>query len=152
MKRFILFFIIAAFVSPAYYAQTKNSTPKQAEEWVKKAIAFYKEAGAEKAFKEFNNPKGKFTRGDLYIIVYDLDGKCLAQGSDPAAVGKNRMDLKDADGKMIVKDRIEIAKTKGKGWQNYKWANPATKNVEAKTVYVEKVGKYVFACGAYSKK
>ena len=46
---------------------------------------------------------------------------------------------------------IEIAKTKGKGGQNYKFINPETKAIENKTAYVEKVDGYIIGCGAYKK-
>jgi cytochrome c len=35
-------------------------------------------------------------------------------------VGKDILDMKDADGKAFVQEIISIAKSKGKGWQNYK--------------------------------
>jgi len=151
MKRLILFIMLTAFVFTSAQAQDKKATPDDAKTWVKKAIALYKEVGPEKAFAEFNNPNGKFNKGELYILVYDLEGKCFAQGSDSTAVGKVRLDIKDVDGKFIVKDRIEIAKDKGEGWQNYKWANPVSKKTEDKTVFIEKVDGFVFACGAYGK-
>lgn len=152
MKRLLSILLLLVFVSSTIVAQEKRATPSDAEAWVKKAIAYYKEAGVEKAFKEFSNPNGLFTKGDLYIMVYDLGGKCLAQGNDSTAVGKVRLDLTDPDGKFIIKERIEIAKEKGAGWQNYRWAHPLTREVEDKTVYVEKVDGYVFTCGAYIKK
>ena len=152
MKRLLSILLLLVFVSSTIISQEKRATPSDAEAWVKKAIAYYKEAGLEKSFKEFSNPNGMFTKGDLYIMVYDLEGKCLAQGSDSSAVGKVRLDLTDPDGKFIIKDRIEIAKNKGSGWQNYRWANPVSKAVEDKTVYVEKIDGYVFTCGAYGTK
>ena len=42
-----------------------------------------------------------------------------------------------------------MARTKGKGWQDYKFKNPATGKVEAKTTYLEKVGEVVVTAGAY---
>jgi signal transduction histidine kinase len=118
---------------------------------VKKAIEFYKANGAEKAFAEISNPKGKFIKGDLYIFVYDLTGKCVAHGGNAKQVGKDLIELKDNDGRAFVKERIDLVKAKGKGWQNYNWTNPTTKAIEKKTAYVEKVDTYVFGCGAYSK-
>lgn len=152
MKKLFITLLLSVFVCTIINAQGKPSTPAEAEAWAKKAIAYYKEVGKDKAFEEFNNPKGKFTKGDLYMIVYDLTGKCHAQGSNVKMVGKDLIDLKDADGKSFIKDRIEIAKTKGKGWQNYRWTNPTTKVIEDKTVYIEKVDGFIFACGAYAKK
>jgi signal transduction histidine kinase len=126
-------------------------TPAEAESMVKKAIAFYKANGQDKAFTEVNNTKGQFTKDDLYIFVYDIKGKCVAHGFNQKMIGKELIDLKDADNKFFVKERIEIAKTKGKGWQDYMFTNPTTKKLEHKTAYIEKVDDYIFGCGAYKK-
>jgi signal transduction histidine kinase len=126
-------------------------TPAEAESMVKKAIAFYKANGQDKAFTEVNNTKGQFTKDDLYVFVYDIKGKCVAHGFNQKMIGKELIDLKDADNKFFVKERIEIAKTKGKGWQDYMFTNPTTKKLEHKTAYVEKVDDYIFGCGAYKK-
>ncbi len=125
------------------------STKEEAKAMVEKAIAYYKANGKDKAFAEINNPKGQFTKGDLYVFVYDLNGKCVAHGFNKAMIGKDLSDLKDPDGKTFVKERIEIARTKGKGWQDYKFTNPTTKKVEQKTAWVEKADDFIFGCGTY---
>jgi hypothetical protein len=47
-------------------------TAAEAEAMVKKAIAYLKANGKDKAFAEFSNPKGQFVDRDLYVTVYDL--------------------------------------------------------------------------------
>jgi cytochrome c len=64
-------------------------------------------------------------------------------------VGMDLSTAKDADGKSFVKERIDIAKTKGKGWQDYKFTNPSTKKIEQKTAYIERVDDLIFGCGSY---
>jgi signal transduction histidine kinase len=129
----------------------KKTTPVEAEAMVKKAVAFYKENGKEKAFAAFNDQNGKFTMGDLYIVVYDLTGKCVAHGANPKQIGKDVIGMKDPDGKAFVKECVEIAKTRGKGWQNYKWSNPSTGTIEPKTMYLESVDNLIFGASAYTK-
>jgi signal transduction histidine kinase len=129
-------------------AQERAST-KEAEAMVHRAVEFLNKEGKEKAFATFSDPKGAFTYRDLYIMVYDLEGKCLAHGAKKERVGKNLLEEKDADGKQFVKERVEIARKAGKGWQEYKFANPATKAVEHKVAYLEKVGDVIVVCGAY---
>jgi len=151
MKSFRIIFCIAVmFLMMVGYGHTAG-TPAEAESMVKKAIAFYKANGQDKAFTEVNNTKGQFTKDDLYIFVYDIKGKCVAHGFNQKMIGKELIDLKDADNKFFVKERIEIAKTKGKGWQDYMFTNPTTKKLEHKTAYIEKVDDYIFGCGAYKK-
>lgn len=126
-------------------------TPSEAEALVKKGIAYYKANGKEKAFSEVNNPKGQFTDRDLYLFVYDINGKCVAHGFNPKMIEKDLIEMKDPDGKLFVKERIEIVKAKGKGWQDYKFTNPVSKKIENKTAYIERVDDLIFGSGAYKK-
>jgi len=118
---------------------------------VKKAAAYLKANGKEKAFAEFNNPKGQFVDRDLYIFVYDMKGTSMAIGNGKAAkmVGKNLMDMRDVDGVYLIKSFLEVGNTKGKGWVDYRWPNPLTSTVEHKSSYVEKVDDVVIGCGTY---
>jgi cytochrome c len=126
-----------------------NGTPAEAEAMVKKAIAFMKANGKDKAFAEISNSKGQFIDRDLYVFVYDMNGKCVAHGFNQKMIGKDLIEMKDPDGKFYVKERIDIAKTKGKGIQNYKFTNPESKKIEDKAAYIEKSDDYIFGCGAY---
>jgi len=131
------------------FAAEKRGTAAEAEKMVKKAIAFYKAKGKDAAFAEINNTKGQFTDRDLYVFVYDLSGKCVAHGQNLKMIGKELIDMKDADGKAFVKERVEIAKTKGSGWQEYKFTDPLTKKIEDKRAYIERHGDLIFGCGIY---
>ncbi len=126
-----------------------RATTKEAETLVHRAVEYLKKEGAEKAYATFSDPKGSFAFRDLYITVYDLGGKCLAHGAKKERVGKSLLEDKDPDGKQFVKERIEIARKDGKGWQEYKFQNPATKQVERKVAYLERVGDVIVVCGAY---
>lgn len=149
MKKLIgMLMILSLMLVSAAFAAEKG-TPAEAEAMVKKAITYIKANGKDKAFAEFSNPKGQFTDRDLYIFVYDMNGKCVAHGQNARMVGKDLSDLTDADNKPFVKERIEIAKSKGKGWQNYKFSNPTTKKVEGKTAYIEKYEDVIVGSGAY---
>jgi cytochrome c len=123
-----------------------------AEAMMKKAAAFLKSSGKDKAFAEFTNQKGQFIKEDLYIFALDLNGLTLAHGGNPKLVGKEMIGLKDADGKLFIKELIEGAKAKGTGWSDYKWTNPTTKKIEEKSTYFMKVDDVVLGCGIYKKK
>ena len=126
-------------------------TAAEAEALVKKAVQLIKTEGKEKAFVEINNPKGKFIDRDLYIFVYDMTGKCVAHGFNQKMIGKDLIEMKDKDGKFFVKERIEIAKTKGKGWQDYEFTDPITKKIEHKSAYIEKLDELIIGCGIYKR-
>ena len=131
------------------FAAGKRGTAAEAEAMVKKAIAMAKAKGNDAAFAEINNPKGQFTDRDLYVFVYDMSGKVMAHGLNLKMIGKELIDMKDADGKEFVKERVEIAKTKGSGWQDYKFTDPLTKRIEHKRAYIERHGDLIFGCGIY---
>jgi cytochrome c len=108
-----------------------------------------KTQGKERAFAEFNSHTGSFTDKGLYINVYDIHGKCLAHGQDTKYVGRDLIGLKDADNKLIVQERVEIVRPRGKGWQEYKFSNPRTKAIQDKIVYIEKYDDLIVGSGAY---
>jgi cytochrome c len=115
---------------------------------VKKAIAFYKKNGKEKSMTEFVKNPGPFVDRDLYVTVYSPQGDALAH-INPKMVGKNMLDLRDADGKYHIKERMDASKKADSGWQDFKFFNPVSKKIEPKRMYWEKYDNLVFACGAY---
>ena len=147
-KTAVLIFLVVIFAIPSLYSQQKG-TKKEAEDLVKRAIEYYQKHGAKKTFGAITNTKGEFVKGDLYVFVYDLKGKCVAHGGNANQVGKDLIELKDPEGKLFILERLELIKKKGKGWHEYTWSNPATRKIEKKTAYVEKADKYIFGCGVY---
>ncbi len=149
MRKFVLMltvFVLALSASSACFADS----PEQAVGLVKKAVAYYKANGLEKALDEFSNPKGQFKEGEVYVFAYDLTGTMLAH-PNPALIGHNLTDVPDADGKMFRKEFVTVAMTKGSGWVDYKYQNPKTKVMERKTTYVEKADDLIICCGIFKK-
>jgi cytochrome c len=131
------------------YAKEGNATAAEATAMVKKGVAFIKANGKEKGVAEINAKGGQFTDRDLYLVVYGLDGVVHAHGANEKMVGKNLIDLKDVDGKPFVKERVELAQSKGTFWQDYKFTNPVTKKIEPKSMYCEKLNDAVVCGGIY---
>jgi len=126
-------------------------TKDEATAMVKKAIGFLKTSGADKAYAEISNPKGQFIDRDLYVVVYDMNGKCLAHGANAKMIGRDLLDNKDVDGKEFVKERVEMMKKQASGWQDYKFRNPTTNQIEPKSMYIERVNDVIVGCGVYMK-
>jgi len=82
-------------------------------------------------------------------VVDEMDGTVIAH-INPKILGKNMMDLRDADGHYQIRERLDAAKTGTSGWQDFKFFNPVTKKIEPKRAYWEKHDNLVFACGAYT--
>ncbi len=131
--------------------KAERATADEAVALVKKAKAYIKDHGKEKAFAEFSDPKGAWVDRDLYITVYDLTGTCLAHGFNPKLIGKNMIDMKDVDGKPFVKERQDKAQTQDAFWIDYKYVNPLTKTIEKKRMYTEKAGDVLVCAGVYEK-
>jgi hypothetical protein len=79
----------------------ENGTRDEAKAMAIRASDLFRNEGPEKAFREFDNGAAFHDR-DLYVIVYDQGGKCLAHGANPVLIGKSLIDLKDSDGASVV--------------------------------------------------
>ncbi len=150
-KSWITLFALFAVLPTLTLAQERAlATTKDAELMVHKAIAYVAKAGKEKALAAFNDPNGPFTYRDLYVYAMDLDGKVLAHGRAQKYVGKNYSNTKDAAGRYhFSRHALELAKTQGKGWYEYRIENPQTGKVEDKVAYVERAGDLVISCGVF---
>jgi cytochrome c len=141
--------ILGACLAAGSALAADKATKPEAEAMVKKAVAFIKANGAEKAYGEFDNKQGSFVDRDLYITVYDLTGKCVAHGANAKLIGKDLSDSQDVDGKYFVKERVELAKAKQSFWQEYKFTNPVTKKIEPKEMYCERLDDVAVCGGIY---
>jgi len=152
MKRFFrIVAIIAAFAlsNAVSAADAERGTPEQAVALVKRVIADIKKYGKDKVVQDVQNQLPIYRERDLYVTIGTMEGFTLANGNTPKLAGKNVLDIKDVNGKFIMRERIEIAKTKNSGWQEYSWPDPVTKEVQKKSMYVERAGDLVVACGVY---
>lgn len=149
MKKIIIAVVMGLFVA-GFAGQALAGSKADAEAMVKKTVAYIKEHGKEKAYADIN--AGKLNKGGVYPVINDLTGQCLAHGTNVKLTGKNHMALKDPDGVFFVQKMIEVGKTKGKGWVEYKFTNPESKKIEPKSVYVEKYEDLIVNSGVYNAK
>jgi signal transduction histidine kinase len=155
MKSFVvapaLLLALAASLSPSLSFAESKATAAEATAMVKKGVAAIKAGGKnnEKLFSEVTAKDAKWVDRDLYLVVYGLDGTVKAHGANAKLVGNNLIDMLDIDGKPYVKERMDLAKSKGSFWQDYKFTNPTTKKIEPKSMYCEKVDDMVACAGVY---
>lgn len=101
----------------------------------------------------FRDPKGPFIAKDAYIFVIDMDGTELVNPAFPTLQGRSLLDLKDTQGKLLVREMIQVAETRGSGWVDYMWPRPGESVSTRKSTYVSRGtlgGKpVVVACGVY---
>lgn len=130
-------------------AQAKHGSKEEAQALVKKALAHYKSVGKDKALADFSQKGGPFTDRDLYVFSTDLNGKATSHGANEKLIGRDLLQIKDADGKAFVNEILDKSRTGKGGWVDYKWPNPVSKEIEAKTTYCEPHDNQVFCVGAY---
>jgi cytochrome c len=149
--RAMLTVALLAGVTSAAFAAENYGTAKEAEAMAKKAVAHIRAAGAQKAYQDFTGHAPGYVDRDLYVVVYDLEGRVLAHGQNPKMVGKELIDLLDPDGKAYVKERVELAKSKNSFWHDYKFTDPVTKKVLPKSTYCERLEATAVCVGIYKR-
>lgn len=142
--------VVAAFLVSSSFAASDRGTPEEAKNLVKKAIGFYKANGKDKTFAALNDSKGAFIDRDLYVFVHDDKGIYFAIAPKLNFIGKDMTGVKDANGKLIVKEQVDTLKTANNMWQEYDWQNPVTGKIEHKKTYCEKHENFHFCSGAYT--
>lgn len=143
MRKLILALVFAMFGTVHAFA---GGTPNEAKDLATKAAKFLEANGPEKAFAAFTGKESSWIDRDLYVFVYDRQGRSVAHGANPALVGKDLIDLKDPDGKAFVREFVAV---KQPGWVDYKWRSPTSGSVDQKTSYIVPVGQYLVGVGAY---
>jgi cytochrome c len=145
----LLVFASLFAVSPARAAED-HGTKAEAVAMVKRVQEMFAKDGAQATFAAVSDKSTKaFHDRDLYPFIYDMSGVCVAHGARPALIGKKLIDLKDQDGKYLIREMVEVAKAPGSGWVDYKWPNPITNKIEDKSSYIEKMGDYFVGVGIY---
>ncbi len=151
--RFIALLAFASLfaISPANAAPEFGSKV-EAVAMVKRVQEQFKKDGAEATFKAVSDKSTTaYHDRDLYPFIYDMKGVNVAHGARPALIGKNLIDLKDQDGKYLIREMIKISEGPGSGWVDYKWPNPITNKIEDKSSYIEKMGDYFVGVGIYKQ-
>ena len=134
-------FMLSMGIFSVAYAQEKG-TREEAKVMVEAAIEHAKKVGPEQAFKDFSDKSNaNWQKKDLYIFAYTMDGVNVAHGANEKLIGKNLLEMKDPNGKFLVKE-LRDASNKNGDWVDYNWPHPETKKVESKTSYSKKLANY----------
>jgi signal transduction histidine kinase len=121
---------------------------KDAVALAEKGAQFVRAHGKAEMIARINSKDAEFNQGALYLAMRDLQGITVAHPTT-ALIGKNLLDVPDADGKLFRQEMVALAKGVGHGWVDYKFRNPETGKVEAKRTYVLRVGDVALEAGIY---
>ena len=145
-----LLFAVFSLFSAAAIGADKFATREDVENMVTKVVQAVK-ADPATTFAEITERNGKWVRMDLYPVIYDINGKCLAHGLNENMVGKQLIELTDADGKRFIRERVRLAQKKSKFWHEYKFIDPVTRKALPKSGYCEKTGELIVCVGIYQR-
>lgn len=129
-------------------SQAQLADKAAAQAMVAKGVAAI-QADGWKALVEMTAPRKTYVDRDLYLAVYDMNGKCMAHGQNSKQVAKKLLTVKDPDGKEYVRERVTLAKDQRSFWQEYKFTNPVTKALQSKLAYCERVDDLIVCGGIY---
>lgn len=119
---------------------------------VNRAAALVEARGPE-AFSPLRDKTGPFVFMDTYVFVVASDGTELVNAGQPSLEGRNLMDLKDVNGKAVIRECINTAMKDGSGWVEYYWYKPGSNEPAHKQTFVRKVqsggNTYVVGSGFY---
>lgn len=153
MRPIALFLVAALFAASPVNAAPQFGTKAEAVAMVHRVEQMFNKDGVDATFKAVDDKNVKaFHDRDLYPFIYDFSGRCVAHGVRPALIGKNLIDIKDQDGRYLIREMIRITKSGGSGWVDYKWPDPITNVIEDKSAYVERLGEnYFVGVGVYKR-
>ncbi len=115
--------------------QVRNSL----KSFVGEAIMYANTSGKNAAIEEFNDKKGTFVRGNLYVYAFDYSGTTLALPYQPELIGTDLSGLQDPEGVNYTRIETFLAR-QGGGFIFYHYYNPARNmTLEPKMNYVQKV-------------
>ncbi|MBF0362190.1 MAG: cache domain-containing protein [Oligoflexia bacterium] len=136
MVLFLSSILIIFSISFSLYAEDQKDTVVSIAKAAKELIA---KEGRVKAFTAFNDMKGAFVKGDIYIWSITFDAVCLQHPTNQKLVGMKVPTLKDANGKAFISEIIDAAKKADDGWIEYSWNHHETKKITPKKAYFMKV-------------
>lgn len=129
----------------------KAHTAAEVQALTERAVAHIHDVGRAQAFADFSRPDGGFVDGELYIYCQDASGVVLAHGGNPMLVGRNMADVRGPDGRLANVEINNLGLSKGSGWLEFRWPNPATRRIELKVAYVMKVDDRTVCGSGYYK-
>jgi len=145
--------VIAVLIMAAASSSSavEGSGSEEAQNLLARAVAYLEKEGPAKAFCAFNDPKGPFHSGELYVFAVSMDGLMFANSAAPSLVGTSFRDTRDAAGQPIGQNIMEIAMSQGEGSLDYMWLNRVNNKVEKKRSFIKRVEGFALGTGYYTR-
>ncbi len=82
----------------------------------------------------------RFDNGEGYFFIYNTNGVNILLPPDRSIEGKNMLKTQDAKGRYIIKDAINLVRSKGAGFLTWYWYKPVNSRITKKSEIYEKIG------------
>jgi signal transduction histidine kinase len=102
---------------------------------VEAAVAQIQTRG-EAAFPLLRDRSGPFMAKDAYVFVIDPRGVDLVNPAFPNLEGRSLLDVRDTQGRPLIREMLDVARTRGAGWVDYMWPRPGESLSTRKSTYV----------------
>jgi cytochrome c len=123
----------------------------EAKALLDKAVAYFDSNGVARAFCAFNDTKGDFHKGPLYVFAINMDGVYFAHSAAPTLIGTSLRDTRDAAGQLIGNLVMDAVATQQSAPVEYMWLNYETNKVEKKHTFLKRVESFVLGVGYYTR-
>jgi methyl-accepting chemotaxis protein len=131
------------------YIKLRQGTADEAMAMTEKAYALVQSLGYEQAKDVMHAPDSGFVDRDLYVFVFDRQGKYHVFSSDKGRVGTSLFDAAGVDAQQLLDDAWHRCE-QGGGWVEYNIINLVSGTVKGKSSYVLPVtDNLLIGCGAY---
>jgi hypothetical protein len=152
--------------SPAISERTRRELDRYLYQDTKRLVELVEEAAGLMERKglatceELGGKGSKWCDDKHYFFVYDICGTCMFHPVEPEFVGKDLMNLRDMNGKPVIRMITDVAKKpddRAAGWVFYLWEDGTQISPLWKSSYIRKVigpGKktYLIGSGLYNIK
>lgn len=111
-----------AAASPVRALTIDAETAQAAAALLGRALSHLEGFGAQAAYADFTFGS-RFKSDGRFVVVYELQGRCLAHGGNPRWVGHEQLARTDSQGRPFVRWAVELAAREGRGWVGT-WREP----------------------------
>ena len=141
---------LAAQLPPPEYDETLELI-----DLVEDGAALVSEQGLDAACAQFKEPGTRWFQDEIYLFVYDMEGRATCHPARPELEGQALRDLRDPHGKPIIQNFLRDLESGGESsWEHYLWPKPGSSTFRWKTSYVRRAvapdgTEYMVGSGLY---
>ncbi len=95
--------------------------------------------------------KGMRFQGNDYFFIINNHAKCIMHPIKPSLDGRDLSGVKDADGKLLFQEMIDVSNRTGQGFVKYQWPKPGMDMPQPKISFVKMFSpwKWIVGTGIY---